>query len=61
LLPVSSESVSGVPFKDFLLHLFLYGCKTWFLILRDENRLTMIENKVMRKIFEPKEENVTDG
>jgi len=31
----------------------LYGCKTWSLRLRDERRLRVFENWVLRKIFGP--------
>ena len=29
----------------------LYGCETWSLILRDECRLTVFENRILRRIF----------
>ncbi|PNF34658.1 hypothetical protein B7P43_G05713, partial [Cryptotermes secundus] len=31
-----------------------YGCETWSLILREEHRLRVFENRVLRRIFEPK-------
>ena len=31
--------------------LFLYGCKTWSLTLRDGKRLSASENRVLRKTF----------
>jgi len=37
----------------------LYGCKTWSLTLREEHRLRMFENRVLRKIFEPGRDVVT--
>jgi hypothetical protein len=37
----------------------LYGCKTWSLTLRDEHRLREFENRVLRKIFGPKRDEVT--
>jgi len=33
---------------------FLYGCETWSLTLREENRLRVFENRVLRGIFGPK-------
>jgi hypothetical protein len=36
----------------------LYGCETWLLTLRDECRLRMFENRVLR-IFGPKRDEVT--
>jgi hypothetical protein len=37
----------------------LYGCKTWSLTLREEHRLRMFENRVLRRIFGPKGDEVT--
>jgi hypothetical protein len=34
----------------------LYGCETWSLTLREERRLMMFENRVLRRIFGPKRE-----
>jgi hypothetical protein len=36
----------------------LYGCETWSLTLREEYRLKVFENKVLRRIFEPKRDEV---
>jgi hypothetical protein len=37
----------------------LHGCGTWSLILREEQRLKVFENRVLREIFEHKGEDVT--
>jgi hypothetical protein len=37
----------------------LYGCETWFLALKEENRLSVFENRVLRRIFGPKRDEVT--
>jgi hypothetical protein len=37
----------------------LYGYETWSLTLREEHRLTVFENKVLRRIFRPKRDEVT--
>jgi hypothetical protein len=37
----------------------LYGCETWSLILREECRLRVFENRVLRRIFGPKRDEVT--
>jgi hypothetical protein len=31
-----------------------YGCETWSLTLREEHRLRVFENRVLRRIFGPK-------
>jgi hypothetical protein len=36
----------------------LYGCETWSLTLRDEHRLRVFENRVLR-IFGPKSDEAT--
>jgi hypothetical protein len=37
----------------------LYGCETWSLTLREEHRLRAFENRVLRRIFGPKRDEVT--
>jgi len=37
----------------------LYGCETWLLTLREERRLKVFENRVLRRIFWSKREKVT--
>jgi hypothetical protein len=39
----------------------LYGCETWSLTLREEHRLRVFENRVLRRIFGPKRDEVTEG
>jgi hypothetical protein len=41
------------------LLLVLYGCETWSLTLREEHRLRVFENRVPRRIFGPKRDEVT--
>jgi hypothetical protein len=37
----------------------LYGCETWSLTLREEHRLRVFENRVLRRIFGPKKDEMT--
>jgi hypothetical protein len=37
----------------------LYGCETWSLTLRKEQRLRVFENRVLRRVFGPKWDKVT--
>ena len=37
----------------------MYGCETWSLTLREERRLRVFENRVLRKVFGPKRDEVT--
>jgi hypothetical protein len=43
-------------YKTVILPVVLYGCETWSLILREEHRLRVFENRVLRRIFGPKRE-----
>jgi hypothetical protein len=36
----------------------MYGCETWSLTLREEHRFTVFENRVLRRIFGPKRDEV---
>jgi hypothetical protein len=36
----------------------LYGCETWSLTLKEERKLRVFENKVLRRIFGPKKDEV---
>ncbi|KAJ4442184.1 hypothetical protein ANN_12050 [Periplaneta americana] len=46
-------------YKTIILPVVLYGCETWTLTLREELRLRVFENKVLRKIFGAKRDEVT--
>jgi hypothetical protein len=48
-------------FKTIILPVVLYGCETWSLTLREEHRLRVFENRMLRRIFGPKREEVTGG
>jgi hypothetical protein len=48
-------------FKNVILPVLLYGCETWSLTLREEHRLRVFENRVLRRIFRPKRNEVTGG
>jgi len=39
--------------------LWTYGCETWSLTLRKERRLRVFENRVLRKVYGPKRDEVT--
>jgi hypothetical protein len=39
----------------------LYGCETWSLSLKEEHRLKVFENRILRRIFGPKGDEVTRG
>ena len=46
-------------YRTIILPVILYGCETWSLPLRVERRLMLFENRVLRRIFGPKRDEVT--
>ena len=44
--------------RTVILPVFLCGCETWSVTLREERRLRVFENRVLRKIFGPKRDEV---
>jgi len=46
-------------YRIITLPVVLYGCETWSLTLREERRLRVFENRVLRGIFGPKRDEVT--
>jgi hypothetical protein len=48
-------------YKTIISPVILYGCETWSLTLREEHRLRMFENKVLKRIFGPKRDEVSGG
>jgi hypothetical protein len=47
--------------KTIILPAVLYGCETWSLTFREEHRLRVFENRVLRRILGPKRDEVTGG
>jgi hypothetical protein len=54
-----SRNVKVKIYKTIILPVVLYGCETWSLTLREEHRLRVYENRVLRRIFGPKRDEVT--
>jgi hypothetical protein len=48
-------------YKTLILPVVLYGCETWSLTVREEYKLRVFENRVLRRIFGPKRDGVTGG
>jgi len=46
-------------FRTIILSVVFYVCETWSLILREESKLKVFENKVPRRIFGPRRDEVT--
>jgi hypothetical protein len=54
-LLISSKNLKIKIYKTVILPVVLYGCETWSVTLREEHRLRVFENRVLR-IFGPKRE-----
>jgi hypothetical protein len=46
---------------EFNFKVLPYGCETWSLTLREEPRLRVFENRVLRRMFGPKRDEVVGG
>jgi hypothetical protein len=53
-----SRNVKVKVYKTIIMQVVLYGCETWSLTLREEHRLRVFENRVLRRIFGPKWDEV---
>jgi hypothetical protein len=56
-----SKNIKIRTYKTIILPVVPYGCKTWSLTLRGKHRLRVFENRVLRRIFGPKRNEVTGG
>ena len=54
-----SKNLKIKVYGTIILPVVLYGCETWSLTLREERKLRVFENKVLRRIFGPKTDEVT--
>jgi hypothetical protein len=54
-----SRNVKVKIYKTIILPFVLYGCETWSLTLSKEHILRVLENRVLRRIFGPKRDDVT--
>ena len=46
-------------YRTIILPVVWYGCETWLLTLREVRRLRVFENRVLRRIFGPKKDEIT--
>jgi hypothetical protein len=46
-------------YRTIILPVVMYGCETWSLTLKEERRLRMFENLALRRVFDPKRDEVT--
>jgi hypothetical protein len=58
---LTSSLKTLIHFQNCRLLLVLYGSETWSLILREEHRLSVFENRMLRRIYGPKWEEVVES
>jgi len=56
-----SQNIKIKVYTTIVLPVVLYGCETWSLTSKEECRLKVFENRVLRRIFGPKRDEVTGG
>jgi hypothetical protein len=56
-----SKNVKLKIYRTIIFPVVLYGCESWSLTLREECRLRVFENIVLRRIFGPKMDEVNRG
>jgi len=56
---ICSKKLKIKIYRTIILPVVLYGCETWSLTLREERRLRVFENRVLRRVFGPKRDEVT--
>jgi len=53
-----SKGINIKTYRIIILPVVLYGYESWSLILREERNMRVLENRVLRKIFGPKRDEV---
>jgi hypothetical protein len=58
-LPGCYSKTQTLGYTELVLPVVLYGCETRSLTLREEQRLRVFENRVLRRVFGPKKDEAT--
>jgi len=56
-----SKNLKIKMYRTIILRVVFYGCETWSLTLREKRKLRVFENRVLRRIFGPRKDEVTGG
>ena len=56
---VAIQNLKIKVYRTIILPVVSYGCETWSLTFREERRLRVFENRVLRREFGPKRDEVT--
>ena len=54
-----SKNIKIKIYRVTILTVVLYGCEIWSLKFREERRLRVFENRMLRRIFGPRRDEVT--
>ena len=54
-----SKNIKIKIYRPIILSVVLCGCETWSLTLREEHRLRVFENRMLRRIFGPNRDEIT--
>ena len=55
-----SKNIKIKIYRNIIFSVALYGCETWSLTMREKRRLKVFDNKMLRRIFWPKRDEVTE-
>ena len=55
-----SKNLKNKIYRTIILPVVLYGCEAWSLTLREERKMRVFENMVLRRIFGPRSDEVTE-
>jgi hypothetical protein len=58
-LPAFCTNTCRLKYTTTILPVVLYGCETWSVILSEDHRLSLFEDRVLRKTDGPKRDEVT--
>jgi hypothetical protein len=54
-----SRTLKNMIYRNIIFLVVLYGCETWSLTLGEERRQRVFENRILRRVFGPKRDEVT--
>ena len=54
-----SNNIKIKIYRTIILPVVFYGCETWSFVLREELTLRVFENRVLRRLFGPKRDEIT--
>jgi hypothetical protein len=57
-LPACCQSINIGIYKIVIIHVVLFWCETWSIALMQEQKLRVLENRVVRRIFRPKRDEI---